>query len=75
MGDEDPITKADFNNLMYRMDAMMVVIENHKTQFDALTSGTASTTPPDLVDTSENHKEHYKENANLRPSIFITRSS
>jgi hypothetical protein len=53
MGDEDPITKADFNNLMSRMEAMMVVIENHKTQLDALTSGTTSTTTPAPVDTSD----------------------
>jgi hypothetical protein len=53
MGDKDLITKADFNNLMSRMEAMMVVIENHKTQLDALTSGTTSTTPPAPVDTSD----------------------
>jgi hypothetical protein len=52
MGKEDPITKADFNNLMSRMEAMMVVIENHKTQLDALTSCTTSTTPPAPVDPS-----------------------
>jgi hypothetical protein len=34
------------------MEAMMVVIENHKTQLDALTGGTTSTTPPAPVDTS-----------------------
>jgi hypothetical protein len=43
MGDEDPVTKKYFNNLMSRMEAMMVVIENHKTQLDALTNGTTST--------------------------------
>jgi hypothetical protein len=53
MGDEDPATKADFNNLMSRMEAMMVVIENHKTQRVALTSCTTSTTPPTLVNTSD----------------------
>jgi hypothetical protein len=53
MGDEDPATKADFNNLMYRMEAMMVVIENHKTQLDALTSSTTSTTPPTPVDATD----------------------
>jgi hypothetical protein len=53
MGDEDPVTKADFNNLMSRMEPMMVVIENHKTQLDALTSGTTSATPPAPVDTSD----------------------
>jgi hypothetical protein len=35
------------------MEAMMVVIECHKTQLDALTSGTASTTPSTLVDASD----------------------
>jgi hypothetical protein len=35
------------------MEAMMVVIKNHKTQLDALTSGMTSTTPPALVDTSD----------------------
>jgi hypothetical protein len=53
MGDEDPVTKADLNTLMSRMEAMMVVIENHKTQLDALTSGMTSTTPPTLVDTPD----------------------
>jgi hypothetical protein len=53
MGDEDPVTKADLNTLMSRMEAMMVVIKNHKTQLDALTSGTTSTTPPTLVDTPD----------------------
>jgi hypothetical protein len=32
---------------------MMEVIENHKTQLDALTSGMTSTTPPTLVDTPD----------------------
>jgi hypothetical protein len=53
MGDKDPVTKADLNTLMSRMEAMMVVIENHKTQLDAFTSGTTSTTPPTLVDTPD----------------------
>jgi hypothetical protein len=53
MGDEDPATKADFNSLMTRMEAMMAVIESHKTQLDALTSGTTSTTPPTPVDASD----------------------
>jgi hypothetical protein len=35
------------------MEVMMVVIENHKTQLDALTSSTTSTTPPAPVDTSD----------------------
>jgi hypothetical protein len=35
------------------MEAMMVEIQNHKTQLDALTSGTTSTTPPAPVDTSD----------------------
>jgi hypothetical protein len=52
MGNEDPITKADFNNLMSRMEAIMVVIKKHKTQLDALTSGTTCTTPPAPVDPS-----------------------
>jgi hypothetical protein len=43
MGDEDPVTNTDFNNLMSRMEAMMVVIKNHKTQLDALTNGMTST--------------------------------
>jgi hypothetical protein len=34
------------------MDAMMGVIESQKTQLDALSSGTSSTTPPTLVETS-----------------------
>jgi hypothetical protein len=53
MGDEDPVTKADFNDLMSRMEAMMVEIQSHKTQLDALTSGTTCTTPPAPVDTSD----------------------
>jgi hypothetical protein len=53
MDDEDPITKADFNTLMSQMMAMMVEIQCHKTQLKALTSGTASTTPPTPVDISD----------------------
>jgi hypothetical protein len=49
MGDEDAITKADFNNLMTQMEAMMVEIQSHKTKLEALTSGTSSTTPPALL--------------------------
>jgi hypothetical protein len=51
MGDEEPATKADLNHLMARMDAMMGAIESQKTQLDALTSGTSSTTPPTRVET------------------------
>jgi hypothetical protein len=53
MGDEEPSTKADLNNLMTRMDAMMVVMESQKTQLDALTSGASSSTPPTPVETSD----------------------
>jgi hypothetical protein len=35
MGDEEPATKADLNNLMTWMDAMMVVMESQKSQLDA----------------------------------------
>jgi hypothetical protein len=35
------------------MDAMMVVIEIQKTQLDALTSGTSSTTPSTPIETSD----------------------
>jgi hypothetical protein len=52
MGDEDPITKLDFNTLMSQMAAMMVEIQS-QTQLKALASGTSSTTPPALVDTSD----------------------
>jgi hypothetical protein len=52
MGDKEPATKADLNHLMTQMDAMMGVIESQKTQLDALTSGTSSTTPPTPVETS-----------------------
>jgi hypothetical protein len=53
MGDEDPITKADFNTLMTQMGAMMAEIQSHRTQLEALTSGTSSTTPPAPVDPSD----------------------
>jgi hypothetical protein len=53
MGDEDAITKADFNNLMTQMEAMMVEIQSHRTKLEALTSGTSSTTPPAPVDASD----------------------
>jgi hypothetical protein len=46
MGDEEPAIKADLKDLMVRMEAMMGAIESQKTQLDALTSGTSSTTPP-----------------------------
>jgi hypothetical protein len=49
MGDEEPATKADLNNLMTRMDAMIVVMESQKSQLDALTSGASSSTPPTPV--------------------------
>jgi hypothetical protein len=53
MGDEDgPITKADFNDLMTRMVAMMEEIQNQKTKLEALTSVTSSCTPPAPVDPS-----------------------
>jgi hypothetical protein len=50
MGDEDPVTKSDFNTLMSQMAAMMVEIQSHKTQLEALASGKSSTTPPVVVD-------------------------
>jgi hypothetical protein len=34
------------------MDSMMGIIESQKTQLDALSSGTSSTTPPTPVETS-----------------------
>jgi hypothetical protein len=52
MGDEDPVTKSDFSTLMSQMVAMMVEIQSHKTQLEALASGTSSTTPAP-VDTSD----------------------
>jgi hypothetical protein len=52
MGDKEPATKADLNNLMTPMDAMMGITESQKTQLDALTSGTSSTTPSTPVETS-----------------------
>jgi hypothetical protein len=53
MGDEDPITKADFKNLMTQMEAMMVEIQSHKTKLEALSSATSSTTTPAPVDISD----------------------
>jgi hypothetical protein len=53
MGDkEGPDTRADFNSLMTQMVSMMEEIENNKTKIESLTSGTSSTTPPALADTS-----------------------
>jgi hypothetical protein len=56
MGDDEPATKADLNSLMTRMDAMMVVMESQKSQLDALTSGTSSTTTPTPVETPDKDK-------------------
>jgi hypothetical protein len=53
MGKEDPVTRSDFNTLMSQMAAMMVEIQSHKTQLEALASGTSSTTPSALVDISD----------------------
>jgi hypothetical protein len=53
MGDEDPATNADLNNIMTQMEAMMVVIESQKTQLGAFTSGASSSTPPTLVETPD----------------------
>jgi hypothetical protein len=53
MGNEDAVTKVDFNNLMTQMEAMMVEIQCHKTKLEALTSGRSRTTPPASVDTSD----------------------
>jgi hypothetical protein len=53
MGNKDVVTKADFNNLMTQMEAMMVEIQSHRTKLEALTSGTSSTTPPAPVDASD----------------------
>jgi hypothetical protein len=39
MGDEDPVTKSDFNTLMTQMGAMMAEIQSHRTQLEALASG------------------------------------
>jgi hypothetical protein len=52
MGDEAPVTKADFKNLMTQMEAMMVEFQSHKTKLEALSSATSSTTPPAPVDIS-----------------------
>jgi hypothetical protein len=59
MGDED--TKADFNNLMTQMEAMMVEIQSHKTKLEALTSVTSSTTPSAPVDASDKEDPFNKE--------------
>ena len=61
MGDEEPATKGDLNNIMTRMDAMMAAMESQKSQLDALTSGTSSTTPPTPVDTSGKDKPSLNE--------------
>jgi hypothetical protein len=61
MGDEEPATKADLNQLMARMEAMMGAIESQKLQLDALTSGTSSTTPPTPVETSDKDKPSLNE--------------
>jgi hypothetical protein len=61
MGDKVPATKADLNNLMTRMDAMMAAMESQKSQLDALTSGTSSTNPPILVETSDKDKPSLNE--------------
>jgi hypothetical protein len=61
MGDEEPATKGDLNNIMTRMDAMMAAMESQKSQLDALTSGTSSTTPPTPVDTSDKDKPSLNE--------------
>jgi hypothetical protein len=54
MGDEDtPVTKADFNDFMTRMAAMMEEMQSHKAKLEALYGGTFSTTPPALVDASD----------------------
>jgi hypothetical protein len=53
MGNEDLVTKADFNTLMSQMTAMMVEIQSQKTQLEALTSGMTSTTLPAPVDISD----------------------
>jgi hypothetical protein len=53
MGDEDLVTKSNFNTLMTQMGAMMAEIQSHRTQLEALASGTSSTTPPTLVDPSD----------------------
>jgi hypothetical protein len=61
MDDEDPVTKADFKNLMTQMKAMMVEIQSHKTKLEARSSGTSSTTPPTLVDASDKGNPLNKE--------------
>jgi hypothetical protein len=65
MGDKEPATKGDLNSLMTRMDAMMAAMEFQKSQLDALTSGTSSTTPPTLVEISDKDKPSLnKDNPN-----------
>jgi hypothetical protein len=61
MGDKEPATKADIKDLMVRIEAMMGAIESQKTQLDALTSGTSSTTPPTLVETLDKDKPSLNE--------------
>jgi flagellar capping protein FliD len=61
MGDEEPATKADLNSLVSRMDAMMAAIESQKSQLDALTNGTSSTTPPTPVVTPDKDKPSLNE--------------
>jgi hypothetical protein len=53
MGNADPVTKSDFNTHMSQMASMMVEIQSHKTQLEALASGMSSTTPPAPIDTSD----------------------
>jgi hypothetical protein len=54
MGDEDTlITKADFNDLVTRMAAMMEEMQSQKAKLKSLSSCTSSTTPPAPVDASE----------------------
>ena len=52
MDDKETVTKEDFNTLMAQMEVMMTTLENHKTQLDALTSGTSSAPSPNPVDPS-----------------------
>jgi hypothetical protein len=61
MGDEEPATKADLNHLMARMEEMMSAIESQKTQLNALTSGTSSTTPPTPGETLDKDKPSQNE--------------
>jgi hypothetical protein len=43
------------------MDAMMATMESQKSQLDALTSGTSSTTPPNPVETPDKDKPSVNE--------------